>query len=295
MNVLTVFTPTYNRAHTLKRTYEWMRKQTSKDFVWLIVDDGSTDNTKDLVYQWIDANDNGFDIQYVWQVNGGLHTGYNKAIEIASTELLVCVDSDDYMPENAIETILAFWEANRSPEYAGFIGLDYRIDGTPTGGFLPNVKSLHLIDLTQKYHYSGDTKVVMRSDLLKAVAPQPTFNGEKNFNPIYMMLKMSISHKFLLLNKNLCFVDYQDNGMTANIFRQYLNSPNSFAALRILLISFPEISLRYKLRQYIHLASSACLAQNFSWLKKSVNPIVAYVLLPIGYFLSLYIKYKSHR
>ena len=76
---LTVFTPSYNRAHTLGRTYMSLCRQTCKDFEWLIIDDGSTDNTRDVVQEWLFA-DNGFRIQYVYKENGGLHTGYNKAI-----------------------------------------------------------------------------------------------------------------------------------------------------------------------------------------------------------------------
>lgn len=295
MSTLTVFTPTYNRAHTLKRTYEWMKKQTRQDFVWLIVDDGSTDGTEQMVRKWMSDGLHDFTMQYVWKENGGLHTGYNKAFEIADTELIVCVDSDDYMPADAVETILTFWDKNKSPEYAGIIGLDYLESDSPVCGFLPEVKSMHIIDLWQKYHYKGDTKVVMRLDLLKAVPPQPTYNGEKNFNPIYMMLQIDALHDFLVINKNLCYVDYQPDGMTANIFRQFINSPNSFAALRVLMISLPTIFPAYKLKQYLHLVSSVCLAKNLSWLGKSKCPVLAYAMLPLGFLLSRYIKYKAKK
>lgn len=292
---LTVFTPTYNRLYTLKRTYEWMRKQTCKDFVWLIVDDGSTDGTEAAVEEWRKEMDNGFELQYVWKPNGGLHTGYNKAIELSQTELMVCIDSDDYMPEDAVETILKFWEENGNQQYAGFIGLDYKLEGLPTRGFLPSVESLHILDLWQKYHYVGDTKVVMRTDLLKQVAPQPTYANEKNFNPIYLMLKVDALHEFLVLNKNLCYVDYQNDGMTANTYKQYINSPNSFAALRVLQISLPMVSFSFKMRQYLHLGASACLAHDLGWLRKSKNPICAYAFLPLGFLLSLFIKWKSRK
>lgn len=89
---LTIFTPTYNRKNTLILGYEALCRQTKKEFIWLIIDDGSTDGTSELVHGWMLA-DNGFEIQYVYKENGGLHTGYNKAIELIETELCVCIDS----------------------------------------------------------------------------------------------------------------------------------------------------------------------------------------------------------
>ena len=87
MKTLTIFTPTYNRAHTLKRTYESLCRQTCNDFEWLIIDDGSTDNTKGLVNTWI--ADNVLSIRYIYQENGGLYTGYNTAYANITTELCV--------------------------------------------------------------------------------------------------------------------------------------------------------------------------------------------------------------
>ena len=101
MPLLTVFTPTYNRAYTLERTYLSLKNQTCHDFLWLIIDDGSKDNTREKVEQWKNGTLE-FEIRYEFKENGGLHTGYNKAIELCDTELMVCIDSDDYMPPDAV-------------------------------------------------------------------------------------------------------------------------------------------------------------------------------------------------
>ena len=129
---LTVFTPAYNRAHTLGRCYESMLKQKCKDFKWLIIDDGSTDNTKELVDSWLNK-DNGFEIIYKYKKNGGMHTAHNLAYELIDTELNVCIDSDDRLSENAIEKIIDFWNENGSEKYAGIIGLDDDLDGNIIG------------------------------------------------------------------------------------------------------------------------------------------------------------------
>ena len=86
--ILTVFTPAYNRAHTLVRTYESLLAQSCKDFVWLIIDDGSTDNTSELVSNWQNCK-NGFEIRYIYKENGGMHTAHNTAYEYIDTELNV--------------------------------------------------------------------------------------------------------------------------------------------------------------------------------------------------------------
>ena len=105
MAALTVFTPAYNRAHTLSRTYESLCQQECKDFIWLIVDDGSTDGTGELVKTWQRKNKD-FEIRYVYKENGGMHTAHNTAYELMDTELNVCIDSDDCLEQGAVRKIL---------------------------------------------------------------------------------------------------------------------------------------------------------------------------------------------
>jgi len=306
---LTVFTPTYNRAKLLTRGYEALCHQTCHDFCWLIIDDGSIDNTRQVVDSWMDKitkknvvggfEGNSVDapwlhIRYCYKENGGLHTGYNTAIELMDSEICVCIDSDDYASEDMADFIIKFWAGHKNnPGVAGIIGLDYCIDGTPSAGLLPEVDRIKIIDIHQKYHYSGDTKIVMRVDLLKLLQPQPTYNGEKNFNPIFLLLQLDFGHYFIPTNHNLCYVDYQDTGMAANIFKQFVNSPNSFAALRSLYVSLPDANWKFKLRNLVHLSSSAFLAKDLSWLYKCKYPMLAWMLSPIGLLLSLYVKCKA--
>ena len=121
--IITVFTPAYNRAYTIHKTYESLKRQTNKNFKWLIIDDGSTDNTKELIEKWLQEK-NDFEIIYIYQENQGMHGAHNTAYENIDTELNVCIDSDDYMPDDAIEKILSFWNVNRNDKLAGIIALD---------------------------------------------------------------------------------------------------------------------------------------------------------------------------
>ena len=294
---ITVFTPAYNRADLLGRCYESMKRQTDKRFIWMIVDDGSTDNTKDVVASWI-AQTTDFEIQYYYKENGGLYTAYNEAIAHIETELCVCIDSDDYMPDDAIEKILSFWKEHGCDDYAGIVGLDFDLEGKVIGDPLPEQKTVNLIDLlTGKYPLrNGDRTNVVRTELYKQVAPMEGYEGEKDFNPHYMHLQISLKYDFLVLNENLRFVDYQDGGMTSYIFRQYVRSPRSFAKTRKLYLSFPDTSFKFKFKQAIHLVSSGILAGE---LRKTIDDaphrMMVLLALPFGVALTMYIKRKVKR
>lgn len=294
MKTLTIFTPTYNRAHTLARTYQSLCNQKNKDFEWLIIDDGSTDNTCEIVKQWICEAD--FKIHYTFKENGGLYTGYNTAYAKIETELNVCIDSDDYMPENAIELIINHWKTFGGNKYAGIIGLDfYHNKRTPIGGYFPKeLQDVFLLDLyTKKIHF-GDTKQVMRTDLMKKVAPMEGFPNEKNFNPIYLLLQVCDEFPLLVLNENLCFVDYQENdSMSKAIYQQYRNSPKSLAKQRLLEMSLKRSNLKNNFRIAIHYVSSCIFAKDRQWFMKSPKKMLTFCAIPFGIILNLYIRYKT--
>lgn len=291
---ITVFTPAYNRADLLGRCFESMKRQTRKDFIWMIIDDGSRDNTREVVESWL-REPLDFELQYHYKENGGLHTAYNEAIARIDTELCVCIDSDDFMPDDAVEKILAFWEKYGSDEYAGIVGLDFYLDGKVIGDPLPEQKTVNLIDLhTGKYPIvNGDRTNVVRTELYRKYAPMKVFPGEKNFNPHYMHLQISREYDFLVLNENLRFVDYQPQGMSNSMLWQYRNSPRSFAEIRKLYLSFPNSPLKYRLRHSIHLASSCFLAGNgLRSLRESPRKGLAVLALPFGWALSCYVRMK---
>lgn len=293
---ITVFTPTYNRAHLLSRCYDGMKAQTDKSFIWMIIDDGSADNTEEVVRGWIQENDD-FQIQYYRKENGGLHTAYNEAISHIETELCVCIDSDDYMPDDAIEKILNSWKKNGSEDVAGIVGLDYDTEGNVIGDLLPDQKSVNLIDLlTGKYKINnGDRTNVVRTELYKKYAPMKVFPGEKNFNPHYLHLQISREYDFLVLNENLRFVEYQPGGMSNSMWKQYKSSPHSFAETRKLYLSFPGTGFKFKLRHSIHFTSSCILARDLSMLRETPHKLALALAFPMGLALSIIIRFKAKK
>lgn len=324
MKTLTVFTPTYNRAHTLGRLFESLCRQTCDDFEWIVIDDGSNDGTREWLeglgtktkgtgqrFDWMgrvaDGEDDNhfvihtkyFSIEYVYKPNGGLYTGYNVAYAAIETELCVCIDSDDYMPDDAVGKIVDFWQRHRSSRYAGILGLDYNITTQELiGGTFPEgLKEVYFYDLTLKGLHSGDTKPVMRTELMKEVAPQVGFVGEKNFNPVYMMLQVCDKYPILLLNENLCNVEYQigTDSMSQGIWKQYVNSARSFAKLRLLEMGLKHNSLGNKIRVCIHYISSCMLSRENDWLKKSPLKAMTFMLFPLGFVMYMIVLWKNKK
>ena len=287
---LTVFTSTYNRANTILRTYESLCRQSDKDFEWLVVDDGSSDNTEELVNKWIKENKQ-FSIRYIKKRNEGFHTGYNTAIENMDSVLAVCIDSDDYMPDDAVEKIHNCWLKFGNDELGGIIGLDYDTNGKVIGGMIPdNLKHVSLIKHAQgKYDIEkGDKKIIVRVDLYKQVAPMTVFKEEKYFNPHYMHLEISRTYDFIALNECVCIVDYQPNGMGTNMFRQYKNSPNSFLEIRKQYFSFENNPLRGQFKNGIHFVSSAILSHRFAEeFLQFPQKILLIICFPFGIILAL--------
>ena len=291
---LTVFTPAYNRADLLPRCFESMKRQTNKNFIWMIVDDGSTDHTRELVESWMSQSTD-FPIVYYYKENGGLYTAYNEAIAHMDTELCVCIDSDDFMPDDAVEKILRLWDEQGSDQVAGIVGLDYDLEGRVIGDPLPDQPTVNLIDLlTGRYQLNnGDRTNVVRTELYKKYAPMKKFPGEKNFNPHYMHLQISMEYDFLVMNENLRFVEYQPGGMSDSMYFQYRNSPRSFAETRKLYLSFPNTPLSFRMRQCIHYVSSSIISKNRRFLKESPAKLLTVLALPFGLGLTALIYYKT--
>ncbi|WML45826.1 glycosyltransferase family 2 protein [Neobacillus sp. PS3-40] len=292
MKLLTVFTPTYNRAYCLEKCYLSLVAQTCQDFIWLIIDDGSTDSTRELVECWMQQNL--IKIRYIWQENQGMHGAHNTAYEQIDTELNVCIDSDDYMPVDAVEKVTSFWKKYGSEKVSGMIGLDAYTNNTIIGTKLPEkLKSSTLFDLYYKHGVSGDKKIVYRSELTKRY-PYPIFTNEKYVGLAYKYFKLDRDYEMLLMNEVLCFVEYLPDGSSHNMVNQYRKNPRGFAFYRKELMKLPFVSLSFKFRQAIHFVSSSFILKNWRFLSETPAKTLTFLAIPFGFLLYLYIQQK-HR
>jgi glycosyltransferase involved in cell wall biosynthesis len=292
MKSITVFTPTYNRAYCLDQLYESLLRQTSNDFLWMIIDDGSTDSTQQLVQSWI--ADKKIDIQYHLQENKGMVGAHNTAHYLMETELCVCMDSDDYMPDNAIERILLLWQQHGYPESAGIVGLDSFSDGKIVGTRFPDeVKECKFSELYVNYKVSGDKKFVHNRNVFNRYLPYPFFDGEKFPITSYLYLFIEQKHKLLLFNEVFCVVEYMPDGLSMNLFNQYKQSPKSFAFYRIAKMRF-ALNYKERFQNAIHYVSSSIMARNSAYLKESPFKITTLIATPFGIGLYFYLsKTKS--
>lgn len=288
---LTIFTPAYNRAHTLPRTYESLCRQSCKNFVWLIVDDGSTDDTAELVRQW-QCHDNGFAIEYIYKENGGMHTAHNTAYEHIDTELNTCIDSDDVLADGAAAKILDKWAQVRDKGYAGIIGLDADFDGKVIGKGFPD----GMTETTLSGYYAsggnGDKKLVYRTDIINRYPPYPVFTGEKYVALAYKYRLIDQEYKLAVLDEVLCNVEYQPEGSSGTMWRQYLKNPNGFAFWRKVCMQYPESKKRLVV-DCIHYCSSSCIVRNRTYVKESPRKLLTVLCTPVGWALTKYIRRKA--
>lgn len=295
MKTLTIFTPAYNRAHTIGRTYRSLLRQTCQDFEWLVIDDGSSDNTRDLVESWIAEKK--IPIRYIRQENQGMHGAHNTAYQNIFTELNTCIDSDDFMPDDAVEKIIRFWNSiseDKKKKYAGIIGLDQTVDGKIIGSKFTTQETT-----TWEFYAHGgygDKKLVYRSDIIRQFPLYPIFKGEKyvSLGSLYTLIDQK--YKVLTLNEPLVVVEYQPDGSSYNMYSQYIRNPHGFIYNRKLMLSFQGLPYKLYLKHGIHYVAEKFIAhEGRTILTDTPKPFLCSLLLFPGYLLFQFIKYKERR
>ena len=221
MDILTIFTPTYNRAYILPKLYQSLCAQENKNFDWLIVDDGSTDNTKELVEQW--KNENIINITYHLQQNGGKMRAHNQGVKMCETELFLCVDSDDYLNKGSIEMILdnySTWKDNEN--IAGAVAYRGKSETETIENEFPINQNTSLGDL-YRAGFKGDTSLIYRTSILKQYL-FPEIEGEKFITEDYVYSQIDEKYKMTLLPKILIVCEYLSDGYTKNAIKLVVNN-----------------------------------------------------------------------
>lgn len=229
--VLSVFTPTYNRAYILPKLYDSLCRQACSDFVWLIVDDGSTDDTEKLVQDWIAEGK--IEITYCKQPNGGKMRAHNFGVRLCKTPLFACVDSDDYLTDNAAGDIIEFWNTNYHGEgdIAGMIAYRAMVtNGQPPTIVkrFPNLRCSTMFDLCHSYHHQGETLLVFLTEVIRNF-PFPEIEGENFITEAVAYDRIDQEFAMLLCDRAFVVCEILDDGYTRNTATLYQKSPKGWA------------------------------------------------------------------
>ena len=222
----TVFTPTYNRAYLLHRVHDSLLEQTFKDFEWVIVDDGSTDNTQDLVNAWIEQAP--FTIRYYFQDNGGKHRAFNHGVREAKGRFFLTFDSDDACTPNALERLLFHWDtipAQDRKRFSAVTALSKTADGVVIGTHFPKeVFDSDSVTVKDKYGAKGDKWGFQRTDVLMEF-PFPEIEGETFITESIVWNRIGMKYKTRYINESLQIKEYMSDGLTVNGTRVRVQNP----------------------------------------------------------------------
>lgn len=298
MNIITIITPTYNRKHTLSRLHDSLVQQTNFSFNWLIIDDGSTDETNTLIESFL--SEKHFQIYYYIKRNEGKHTALNLAYHYLETPLAFIVDSDDYLPSDAVSTILHYYEKYKNePNLCGFSFLRYYSNGKVNTAFFPeNEKIESYIEGRINKHIGGDKAEVFYTDILKKY-PFPVYDNEKFVPEDLIWIKMAQKYKMVHINKCIYISDYLNDGLTKNGRKNKIESPNGMINRSLCYINNNKVNFKTKMKMML----LYCIYSFFG--NKTISEQASLVKLKFLFYISLlpgYIifllwnqKYKSRK
>lgn len=223
--LLTIFTPTYNRANTLGRLYQSLSRQTVADFEWIIVDDGSTDDTEQLVAGWI--SEGLVPIKYYYQPNAGKPMAHNRGVQEASGELFCCVDSDDYLKRDAVEQITYAWRGLSDDTVIGLLAFRCDTLGNPITIIHDSVCRSTLRAAYKRHGMHGDTMLIYRTSIIRKYE-FPSIEGERFIPEGYLYNKLDREGELQILPDCIYICDYQDDGYTANVSKLIFDNYKSY-------------------------------------------------------------------
>lgn len=215
MKTITVVTPTYNRANELEKAFNSLKEQTEKDFEWLVIDDGSTDTTEDVIKNF--KKETNFDISYYKQDNQGKHIALNIAFKKVKTELLMILDSDDCLTRTAIEEILLIHNKYKDDDKVAAYVFQRGKLNAPTERITQVFKKEEFIDNYNTYiinkEIKGDKEEVFKTKILKNYS-YPQYLGEKFVGEGVLWSKISHNYDMVFCNKIIYLCEYLDGGLT---------------------------------------------------------------------------------
>lgn len=247
--LITILTPTFNRANLLTRLYESLRQQTVYNFEWILVDDGSTDNTSSLSKDFLASND--FQVKYLYKNNGGKHTAINFGLEEAKGEYIFIVDSDDYLPSNSIKILTKKIEYIKTlKNYEAICGICGEKQNIKVKIFRPSFDKEIIcsnIDFRYKFKVKGDKAEVFKTEILRQFK-FPEYRDEKFCPEALVWDRIGSNYKTYYFPEVVYYCEYQEEGLTAKIYQIRKSSPKATLQYYKELSTNRKVPLYFRLR-----------------------------------------------
>ena len=282
MKLITVYTPTYNRANLLPRVYYSLCNQTNKGFIWMIVDDGSTDDTNILVKEWIEENK--IEIDYHIKKNGGVHTARDYAYRHCNTELIVSCDSDDWLLDTAVESWINCWKNRNTKEDIGIFSVVVDNEGNRISSIFPDIRAASYQDFTYGYKCTKEKQTLIRTDIIRSIPESPVFPEEKIVGEGYKWIQLPNDKKFILMDIATRVYEQQTDGYIQSVASSRMNNPNGFRASYKQHCIYSKY-LKPRIKGHIGYIAYSLILKDKMFLKESPNPFLSVVFFPLGWLL----------
>lgn len=284
---ISVLTPTYNRGELLERLYESLEKnaQYGVEIEWLIMNDGSTDKTKEIVKKFQEKNVTNIEIKYFEQENQGKMIAINNLVEYVTGEYMIDCDSDDYFADNAFKYMKQkIEESKQEKNIYGLCFLKFDIKGNNLGKVFTKNRST-LFDLHFKENDQGERAILFISNIRKKYKHKLE-NGEKFITEARMYYEMDKENELLCFNLPIMICEYQEKGYTKNIVKQFQKYPYGYYKYfaEILEKNMTGVLLSKRLYAIKHYILFSYLTKQYRSknIKDVENKILYYILLIPG-------------
>ncbi|MEK4262245.1 MULTISPECIES: glycosyltransferase family A protein [Paenibacillus] len=289
-----VVTPTYNRAYTLDKCYESLKRQTYKSFIWMIVDDGSTDNTEKLVEQWI--SEKKIEIRYFRKKNGGKASALNFSLDRVNTktsDYIVCLDSDDTFADNALEIAEnQLSQIKKKSKYCGMVALRTSPNGEVLGGKqIPDrIKETTLSEICNELNIRSELICFYKTEVICQYR-FPEIDGEKFISPAYIQYEVSKTYKYIVSQNVICYCEYLSDGLTKNKREVIKNNPRGYTLVKRQ--SFEQAkNFKSKSKHCLMYIAGCILSNDKDCIKKSPHRRMTMLYYPLGW-LAYKIRFRS--
>lgn len=287
--MLTVFTPTYNRAYRLPKLYKSLCNQTNKEFTWLVIDDGSIDDTKEMIEKW--QKEDIIKIRYYFQENQGKSAAHNKGVELTTTELFTCVDSDDYLTDNAVNRIIETWNNISNSNIVGVLAQKVTDKGVNLTLYRQTNKNVgRLKEMYDKKIITGDSMLVYRTDVIKKYK-FPKYKNEKFVPEAYLYDLLDQEGGLYVMSDKLYIAEYLSDGYSHSMAKLIANNPNGYIAYIVQRLKFDK-SLKSRFLDSIRYIAICLSARKKHVVRDAPYSLLCILAFPFGYVFYL-MRYKK--